>query len=130
MKPPESHQDLLEKPNFAHFATVRSDGAPQVNPMWFVYDPESNRIRLTHTRKRHNYRYLKQEPRIALSITDPEDQYRYLQVRGVVEKEEDDPEGAFYQLLQQRYRGKTSEVKDRAVRVVFTVRPTAWKHRP
>ena len=129
MKPPESHLDLLEKPNFAHFATVRSDGAPQVNPMWFVYDPVSNRIRLTHTRTRHNYRYLKEEPRVALSVTDPDDQYRYLQVRGEIEKEEDDPEGTFYQLLQQRYRGSTSEVKDRADRVIFTVKPTAWKVR-
>jgi len=129
VKPPESHQDLLEKPNFAHFATVRSDGAPQVNPMWFVYDPESNRIRLTHTRKRHNYRYLKQEPRIALSITDPEDQYRYLQVRGEIEKEEPDPEGKFYQQLQQRYRGYTTDVVDSADRVIFTIKPTAWKVR-
>ncbi len=129
MKPPESHLDLLHKPLFAHFATVRPDGAPQVNPMWFVYDPESNRIRLTHTKTRHNYRFLKEEPRVALSITDPEDQYRYLQVRGEIEKEEDDPEGSFYQLLQKRYRGQTSEVKDRAVRVVYTVRPTAWKVR-
>jgi len=129
MKPPESHQDLLHKPLFAHFATVRPDGGPQVNPMWFVYDAESNRIRLTHTKTRHNYRFLKEEPRVALSITDPEDQYRYLQVRGEIEKEEDDPEGSFYQLLQKRYRGRTSEVKDRDVRVVYTIRPTAWKVR-
>ena len=129
VKPPDSHLDLLEKPNFAHFATVRSHGAPQVNPMWFVYDPETNRIRLTHTRKRHNYRYLQEEPRVALSIIDPDDQYRYLQVRGEIEKEEADPEGAFYQQLQQRYRGYTSEVKDRADRVIFTVKPTAWKAR-
>lgn len=129
VEPPETHLDLLEKPLFAHFATVRPDGSPQVNPMWFVYDPESNRIRLTHTRKRHNYRYLKREPRVALSITDPDDQYRYLQVRGEIEKEEADPEGAFYNLLQKRYRGHTSEVKDRADRVIFTVKPTAWKVR-
>ena len=129
MKPPESHLDLLERPLFAHFATVRSDGAPLVNPMWFVYDPAANRIRLTHTRTRHNYRYLKAEPRVALSITDPEDQYRYVQFRGEIENEEADPEGTFYQLLQQRYRGYTTEVKDRADRVVFTIKPIAWKVR-
>ena len=31
--------------------------------------------------------------------------------------------------LQQRYRGYTTEVKDRADRVIFTVKPTAWKVR-
>jgi PPOX class probable F420-dependent enzyme len=130
MKPPESHVDLLEKPLFAHFATVGRDGAPRSNPMWFLYDAETNRVRLTHTKTRHNHRYLKGEPRVALSITDPTDQYRYLQLRGEVEKEEDDPEGKFYQLLQQRYRGYTTDVADRDVRVIYTIRPTAWKVRP
>jgi hypothetical protein len=80
-------------------------------------------------RKRHNYRYLKKEPRVALSVTDPDDQYRYLQVRGEIEKEEADPEGTFYQQLQKRYRGHTTEVADRADRVIFTIKPTAWKVR-
>jgi PPOX class probable F420-dependent enzyme len=129
VKPPENYQDLLEKPLFAAFATVRADGAPQVNPMWFLWDAEKGEILLTHTKERHNYRYVQEEPRVALSITDPENQYRYLQVRGTIEKIEDDPTGAFYQVLQQRYRGFTSEVKDRAVRVILHVRPTGYKTR-
>lgn len=127
--PPDSHRSLLERPLFAHLATVRPDGAPLVNPMWFEYDGERNRILLTHTKTRHNYSYLKANPRVALSITDPDDQYRYIQMRGEVETEEDDPTGSFYQRLMQRYRGYVAEVKDRAVRVRLTVRPTAWKVR-
>ena len=130
VKPPESHLDLLQRPLFAHLATVRADGAPQVNPMWFLYDAEQNRVLLTHTRTRHNFRYVQREPRVALSIVDPDDQYRYLQVRGDIEKIEDDPTGAFYQRLQERYRGFKTEVADRDVRVVMTVRPAAWKVRP
>jgi PPOX class probable F420-dependent enzyme len=129
-RPPESHLDLLQRPLFAHLATIRADGAPQVNPMWFLYDADRNRILLTHTKVRHNYRYLQAEPRVALSITDPDDQYRYLQVRGDVEKVEDDPTGHFYQVMQQRYRGFSTEVADRDVRVILTVRPVAWKIRP
>jgi nitroimidazol reductase NimA-like FMN-containing flavoprotein (pyridoxamine 5'-phosphate oxidase superfamily) len=71
MTPPESHLDLLERPLFAHLATVREDGAP-VNPMWFLWDPANEVIKLTHTKKRHNFRYVQAEPRIALSITDPD----------------------------------------------------------
>lgn len=130
MQPPESHLDLLQRPLFASLATVTSDGAPIVNPMWFLYDAESNRVLLTHTRTRHNFRYVQAEPRVALSIADPDNQYRYIQLRGEVEKIEDDPTGRFYQTLQQRYRGFSSEVADRDVRVVLTVRPTAWKVRP
>jgi PPOX class probable F420-dependent enzyme len=129
MPPPPTHVDLLERPLFAHLATVRADGAPQVNPMWFLWEPEQQVIKMTHTKARHNYRYIQSQPRVALSITDPDDPYRYLQVRGVVEKVEDDPTGAFYQTLQQRYRGYKREVLDRDVRVVLTLRPTAYKVR-
>lgn len=129
MEPPASHRDLLERPIFAAFATVRADGAPQVNPMWFLWDGEAGRVKLTHTRTRHNYRYLQSEPRVALCLTDPDDQYRYLQLRGVVERVEDDPEGEFYNVLCQRYRGHRIEVKDRDVRVILTIRPTAYKSR-
>ncbi|MFZ0217396.1 MAG: PPOX class F420-dependent oxidoreductase [Candidatus Dormiibacterota bacterium] len=122
---PESHADLLERPLFAHLATVRPDGAPQSNPMWFLWDPDAGVIKLTHTKVRSNYRALQTEPRVALSIIDPESGYRYLQVRGNVEKIEDDPTGAFYQTLQQRYLGKSEPVADKDVRVVLTIRPTA-----
>jgi PPOX class probable F420-dependent enzyme len=129
MQPPETHIDLLERPIFAHLATVRPDGAPQVNPMWFLWDAAHGVIKLTHTKERHNFRYIQREPRVALSIADPDDPYRYLQVRGVVENIEDDPTGRFYQTLQHRYRGTISEVPDRDVRVILTVRPTAFRAR-
>jgi len=130
VKPPDGFLDLLERPLFCHLATVRPDGAPIVNPMWFLWDGEREELLFTHTKNRHNHRYVQAEPRVAVSITDPDDQYRYLQVRGVVERIEDDPTGQFYQVLQQRYRGFTSEVKDRAFRVILHVRPTGFKSRP
>jgi PPOX class probable F420-dependent enzyme len=127
--PPQSHIDLLERPLFAHFATVAADCSPRVNPMWFYWDKHAGVLKLTHTNQRHNYRNLQKNPRVALSIIDPDDHYRYIQVRGEVEQVEDDPTGAFYQSLQQRYRGYTTEVKDRDVRVVLTIRPTGFKVR-
>jgi PPOX class probable F420-dependent enzyme len=129
MNPPASHVDLLERPVFAHFATVTTGGAPIVNPMWFLWDPEQQVIRLTHTKNRHNYRYIQADPRVALSIADSDDQYRYLQVRGVVEKIDDDPDGDFYNVLSNRYRGHSVEVKDKDVRVILTIRPTGFKAR-
>jgi PPOX class probable F420-dependent enzyme len=128
-KPPEQYLDLLERPLFAHFATVTPDGTPLVNPMWFKWDGTANVLKLTHTNQRHNFRYLQKNPRVALSITDPDDQYRYIQIRGVLDHVEADPEGAFYQTLQKHYRGTTSEVRDKDVRVILTIRPTAFKVR-
>jgi PPOX class probable F420-dependent enzyme len=129
VRPPDSYLDLLDRPLFAHFATVASDGSPRVNPMWFLWDNDAGTLKLTHTNQRHNFRNLQKNPKVALSITDPDNQYRYLQLRGEIDHVEDDPTGAFYNTLQQRYRGHTSEVKDRAVRVVFTVRLTGFKAR-
>src|ERR1700674_1322485 len=100
--PPASHLDLLERPLFAHFATVAADGSPRVNVMWFLWDAETGVVKMTHTNQRHNFRYLQKNPHVALSIADPDNPYRFLQVRGTVDTVQPDPTGAFYQSLQQR----------------------------
>jgi PPOX class probable F420-dependent enzyme len=124
MKPPESHTDLLDQPTFAHLATVRPDGSPQSSVMWFAWDGE--RIRMTHTKTRQKFRNLADEPRVAMSITDPADGYRFLEVRGVVESiDDDDAEASFYQSLQKRY-GLSYPIHDAEVRVIMTIRPTAY----
>jgi PPOX class probable F420-dependent enzyme len=129
LRPPEPYLDLLQRPLFAALATVTPDGSPLVNPMWFAWDNHAGVLKLTHTNERHNFRNLQKNPRVALSVTDPDNQYRYIQIRGVVDRVEADPTGTFYQSLQQRYRGHTSDVKDADVRVILTIRPTAFKVR-
>jgi PPOX class probable F420-dependent enzyme len=129
VRPPEAFADLLRRPLFAAFATVAPDCSPRVNPMWFYWDDDAGVLKMTHTNRRHNFRNLQKNARVALSVTDPDNQYRYIQVRGEVVKVDPDPTGAFYQTLQQRYRGYTTDVPDRAARVVLTIRPTAFKVR-
>jgi PPOX class probable F420-dependent enzyme len=128
-RPPAEYMDLLDRPLFAHFATVTPDGAPLVNPMWFEWDDAAGVLKLTHTNQRHNFRHLQNNPRVALSIVDPDNSYRYLQLRGVIDHVEPDPTGEFYQSLQYRYRGTRSEVRDKDVRVVLTIKPTGFKFR-
>jgi PPOX class probable F420-dependent enzyme len=115
--------DLLERPLFAHLATVRPDGSPQVNPMWFSWD--GSIIRFTHTDERQKFRNIAANPHVAISIQDPDDPYRYLEVRGVVEKITPDPEGAFYRELAVRYgRDRGSAPKDAPHRVILEVAVT------
>jgi PPOX class probable F420-dependent enzyme len=124
VNPPESHVDLLERPVVAHLATIRPDGSPQSNVMWFAWD--GARIRMTHTKARQKFRNLTGEPRVALSIADPDDPYRFLEVRGAVEKIDDDDEVAsFYQSLQRRY-GRSYPIHDAPQRVVVTIRPETF----
>jgi PPOX class probable F420-dependent enzyme len=124
VKPPETHADLLEKPLFAHLATIRPDGSPQSSVMWFAWD--GDRIKMTHTKTRQKFRNLADEPRVALSISDPADQYRFLEVRGVVESvEDDDAEASFYKSLQRRY-GQDYPITDADVRVILAIRPEKY----
>jgi PPOX class probable F420-dependent enzyme len=120
---PDSHRDLLDRPLIAHVATVRDDGGPQSNPMWFGWDGE--RLRLTHTRTRQKFRNLRAEPRVALSIVDPANSQRYLEVRGVVEAVQDDVGGPVYRQLRERYGvDPDAPMPDADVRVVLVIRPT------
>jgi len=122
---PDGFADLLDRPTFAHLATVRPDGSPQSSVMWFAWDGE--RIRMTHTRTRQKFANLAREPRVALSIADPDDEYRFLEVRGTVEAIEPDPTGAYFQFLQHRYGGDgDAPPKDAEVRVIFVIRPDRY----
>lgn len=117
---PEDHLDLLERPIVVNLATVRPDGAPQVNPMWFVWD--GNVMRFTHTDERQKFHNLATEPRVAVAIQDPDNPYRYLEVRGVVSDITPDPEGAFYRELALRYgRDRGTPPRDAPHRVILSV---------
>jgi PPOX class probable F420-dependent enzyme len=117
---PEDHLDLLERPVVANLATVRPSGAPQVNPMWFVWDGEV--IKFTHTDERQKFKNLETEPRVAVAIQDPDNPYRYLEVRGVVSDITPDPEGAFYRELAVRYgRDRGTPPRDAPHRVIISV---------
>lgn len=117
-------RDLLERPLFAHLATVREDGTPQVNPMWFGWDGEF--LRFTHTTLRRKFRNVTDNPAVSVSIMDPDDPYRYVEVRGMVERIEPDPTGAFYVELAKRYgRPDPAAPLDAAHRVIFVVRPAS-----
>ncbi|MEV5143592.1 PPOX class F420-dependent oxidoreductase [Streptomyces sp. NPDC052727] len=120
---PESHRDLLERPLFAHLATIRPDNTPQVNPMWFSWDGEY--LYFTNTTTRYKYRNVTHNPVVSVSINDPEQPYRYLEIRGTVERIDPDSEGAFFLRLADRYKltfdGPPADAEHR---VVYVVRPT------
>jgi PPOX class probable F420-dependent enzyme len=121
---PDSHVDLLERPLFGHLATVRPDGTPQVNPMWFAWD--GTHLRFTHTATRRKFQNVTTQPRVAISVIDPERPYRYLEVRGEVERIEPDPTGAFFAELADRYGLELdAPPPDAPDRVVLVVRPEA-----
>jgi len=118
---PESHADLLERPLFAHLATIRPDGSPQSSVMWFAWDGQ--RARFSHTSTRQKYRNLLADGRVSFHVQDPDNAYRTLEIRGLVESMDSDPDAAFYRSLQRRYGSEGVPVLDAEVRVVIVVEP-------
>ncbi|MDP4508155.1 PPOX class F420-dependent oxidoreductase [Nonomuraea sp. NBC_00507] len=120
---PKSHLDLLERPLFAHLATIEPDGTPNVNPVWTVWDGEF--LRFTTTTDRRKHRNVTQNAHLAISINDPERPYRYLEIRGVVERVEPDSSGDFFDVLATRYGLEYERpVGDAERRVVIVMKPT------
>ncbi|HET9168573.1 MAG TPA: PPOX class F420-dependent oxidoreductase [Actinospica sp.] len=119
---PERALELLRQPLIVNLATTRPDGAPQVNPMWFIWDGEF--IWFTHTNYRQKYRNIAHEPRVSVSIIDPEDKYGYVEIRGVVDHIDEDPEAKLYQRLSAWYDGTAITPEDAPRRVAVAVRPT------
>ncbi len=119
--PPDS-LPLLVDPNFGMLGTIRPDDTPQVNPMWFEYDPETHTLRFTHTTYRAKYRNLQRNPAMSLAIFHPDDPEKYLEVRGALIETIPDPTGAFYVHLQNRYGNPSDRPpRDKAERVILVM---------
>jgi PPOX class probable F420-dependent enzyme len=118
---PESLADMLDRPLYAHLATVRPDGTPQVNPTWVRFDGEY--LWLTTTSKRQKNRNWQLQPAVALSIADPDEPSRYLEIRGRVERVVPDPGGAEFVRLAERYGLPQPPPADAADRIAVAIRP-------
>ena len=66
---PASLRDLVERPLYAHLATVRPDGTPQVNATWFRFDGTHLWLTATTARRRdpalpHDHPVRRPRPRL------------------------------------------------------------------
>ena len=119
---PAGFADLLENPNLGALATIRSDGAPSITPMWFLW--ENGQLLFTHTTYRAKIAELQATPLATLMVLDPENRQRYIQVRGRLAGITADPTGAFYQRLARRYgAADPAPPRDAADRVIIALDP-------
>ena len=118
---PSSARALLDQPLIGVLATVRPDGSPQGNPMWFAFDEEAGTLLFTHTTQRAKFRNLAANPAMSFCLLDPQDGYRYAEFRGRLVDTTPDPDIAFYQQLQDRYGVERYRSADAPDRVVLTM---------
>ena len=84
---PEVKQ-LIDRPNFAHLATLMSDGSPQSVPVWI--GREGDHIVICTAETSLKGKNTRRDPRVALSIIDFNNPHEEVQIRGrVVERRAD-----------------------------------------
>jgi PPOX class probable F420-dependent enzyme len=117
---PESHRDLLDG-QVASFATIDSDGFPQVTAVWFLLD--DGKLKLSLNDSRAKTKNLAIRPECSLFLLDLANPYRYLEVRGRAHVAPDDnydfagKVGAKYNADLKAYDGPGD------TRVVVTIEP-------
>jgi PPOX class probable F420-dependent enzyme len=121
------HDDrkLLEAPNFAHVATIRRDGTPQVVPVWV--DVDGDRVLLNSVEGRAWPKNLERDPRVTLTVTNMENPYEYLTIRGHVAERTTEGADEHIDKLAKKYLG-TEEYPYRRpdeTRVKIAVEPDA-----
>src|SRR5437870_11951556 len=79
---PDTVTRLLDGRNFAHLATIMSDGSPHCAPV--RVGRESDRIIICTDEDSVKGRNTRRDPRVAISIVDRDDPYSAAQLRGRV----------------------------------------------
>jgi PPOX class probable F420-dependent enzyme len=106
---PEVFHDLLRSRAVAFVSTLAKSGAPQVTPLWFLWDGE--RVRISLVEGRQKLRNLRRDPRIAVAIADPARPTFYLELRGTVSELVPDPGLELERAIAEKYTGGWEDVE-------------------
>jgi PPOX class probable F420-dependent enzyme len=106
---PAVFHDLLRSRAVAFVSTLGKDGAPQVTPLWFLWDGE--RVRISLVDGRQKLRNLRRDPRIAVAIADPARPTCYLELRGTVSALVPDPALELERAIAEKYTGSWVDVE-------------------
>jgi PPOX class probable F420-dependent enzyme len=112
-------QQLIDRPNFAHLATLMPDGSPSSTPVWV--GREGDRLLVCTSDGSLKGRNTRRDPRVALSIVDFHDPYMEAQLRGRVVERRPDPELTVMDPISQKYIGKPFPMRSYEGRVALVI---------
>ena len=111
---------LLDRPNYAHVATLLPDGAPHSVPVWIAIEGDNLAI-LTGPGSR-KARNIERDPRVAISLIDIDQPFLSVLIRGqVVELVDGDRAWEIIDRISQKYIGQPYPL--RTGRIVFLIKP-------
>lgn len=97
-------KQLIDRPNFAHLATIMPDGSPNATPVWI--GREGDRIVICTSQTSLKAKNTKHDPRVAISVVDFTNPYEELQIRGRVVEWRPEPELKTLDGYSHKYTGK------------------------
>ena len=112
-------KQLVDRPNFAHLATLMPDGSPSSTPVWV--GREGDRLLIGTSEGSLKARNTQRDPRVALSIVDFHDPYMEAQLRGRVVERRPDPELKVMDPISQKYIGKPFPMRSYEGRVALVI---------
>ncbi|MGW7695676.1 PPOX class F420-dependent oxidoreductase [Streptomyces asiaticus] len=108
---PEAAVAMLEKPNPAVIATIRSDGQPVSTATWYLWDDGRVLVNMDEGRKRLDH--IRNDPRVTLTVIDEANWYNHITLIGRVVEIQDDKDLAGIDRLAQQYLNKDYPRRDR-----------------
>jgi PPOX class probable F420-dependent enzyme len=113
-------KQLVSGPNFAHLASLMSDGSPQVAPVWV--DLERDTILVGTGEGSLKAKNTRRDARVALSVIAMDNPYREAQIRGRVVERRPDADFRIMDRISHKYTGKPFPFRDKpAQRVVLVI---------
>jgi PPOX class probable F420-dependent enzyme len=111
---------LLDRPNYAHLASLLPDGAPHSVPVWI--DREGQDVVILTGPGSRKARNLERDPRVAISLIDVDQPYASVLIRGrVVERIDGDRGWQIIDRIARKYTGQPYPL--RSDRIVLLIKP-------
>lgn len=115
---------LIGAPNFAHLATIRTDGTPQLSVVWVSADATDNVVLVNSARGRLKDRNIERDPRVTVSVHRQDDPYITIAIEGTVEATVLGSDAdAHIDSLSRAYTGKPWTPVPDQQRVIYRIRP-------
>ena len=95
---------LIDRRNFAHLATLLTDGSPHSAPVWI--GREGDRVFIVTNDRSAKGRNTQRDPRVAISLVDLDDPYSEAQIRGRVVERRRDSDFKYIDAVSNKYVGK------------------------
>src|SRR5579864_8889898 len=115
----ENARKLIDRPNFAHLATLMPDGSPQSVPVWV--GREGERLVICTGEASLKAKNTRRDQRVALSIVDFGNPYEEVQIRGRVVERRPDPALKIMDPISHKYTNKPFPLRDPEGRVALII---------